>query len=136
MKAFKTFSLLFSLGLFLLSTPACSPKFDPTGLNNATNIGTKLSDLMSKATGAYSSNATAVATLLTDLDKAYEHAKSVKGNKTIAESWRILKVDLVSPFFEKWKAQGKLDKDFIKEAVTQVNQSMTAITKAEKAKRK
>ncbi len=136
MKPIYTFTLLFSLSLFLLSTPACAPKFDATGLNNITNIGTKLTDLMNKATGAYSGNSTAATSLLTEIDKAYEHAKAINGNKTIAESWKILKDELVAPFMEKWKTSGKLDKDFIKEAVAQVTKSVTAITNAEKAKRK
>lgn len=136
MKPIKSIALMFSLGLFLLSTPACSPKIDPAGLTNITNIGTALPELMNKATGAFSSNSSAVTSLLSDINKAYEHAKSVKGNKEITESWRLLKEDLVTPFFDKWKKDGKLDKDFVKEAVAQVTKSITAITNAEKAKRK
>ena len=122
------------MGLFLLSAPACSPGFDAKGLDNITNIGTKLLDLMNKATSSY--NSTAAASLLTEIDKAYEHAQSVKGNKSVAESWRLLKTDIVAPFFEKWKTDGKLDKDFVKEAVATAKKSITAITNAEKAKKK
>lgn len=134
MKPFKASTLLFALGLFLLSAPSCSPRFDAIGFDNISTIGTKLTDLMNKATGSY--NATAASSLLTEIDKAYEHAKSVKGNKSIAESWRILKTDMVAPFLDKWKTDGKLDKDFVKEAVAQVKKSITAITNAEKAKKK
>ena len=136
MKSIKSLPLLFTLGLFLLSAPACSPKFDAAGLNNITTIGTKLTDLMNKATGAFGSNSTAASALLSDITKAYDHAKSVKGNKTIAESWKVLKDELVAPFLDKWKTSGKLDKDFVKESVAQVTKSITAITNAEKAKRK
>jgi len=134
MKSFNASTLLFALGLFLLSAPACSPGFDAKGLDNITNIGTKLLDLMNKATSSY--NSTAAASLLTEIDKAYEHAQSVKGNKSVAESWRLLKTDIVAPFFEKWKTDGKLDKDFVKEAVATAKKSITAITNAEKAKKK
>ena len=89
---------------------------------------------MNKATSSY--NSTAAASLLTEIDKAYEHAQSVKGNKSVAESWRLLKTDIVAPFFEKWKTDGKLDKDFVKEAVATAKKSITAITNAEKAKKK
>ncbi len=136
MRPFNAGPLLFALGLFLLSTPACAPRFDPIGYDNISNIGTKLVELMNKATGNYSSNATAATSLLAEIDKAYEHAKAQKGNKTIAESWRLLKTDIVAPFFEKWKADGKLDKDFVKEAVAQAQKSVTSITNAEKAKKK
>lgn len=136
MRPFNASPLLFALGLFLLSTPACAPRFDAIGFDNISNIGTKLVELMTKATGSYSSSSADVSALLIEIDKAYEHAKAQKGNKSIAESWRLLKTDIVVPFFEKWKTDGKLDKDVVKEAVTTAKKSIASITSAEKAKKK
>jgi hypothetical protein len=133
-------NLLLALGLLLFSAAgtlqSCSPKFDKIGFQNISNLGTKLPELMNLATEPYSKHKDAATTLLGDLGKAYDHAKGVKGNKEIAESWRILKDELAGPFFARWQEKGKLDKDFVKESMAQVAKSVTAITNAEKAKRK
>jgi hypothetical protein len=136
----KSNSLLLTLGFLLLSAAgtlqSCSPKFDKIGFENISNLGTKLTDLMNLATEPYSKHKDTATTLLANLGKAYDHAKGVKGNKEIAESWRILKDELAGPFFARWQEKGKLDKDFVKESVAQVAKSVTAITNAEKAKKK
>jgi hypothetical protein len=136
MKHILSFALFLSFGLFLVTTPACSPKIDPVGIQNASNISTKLSELMNKANTAFGPNATAVSTLLTEINTAYEHAKSVKRNKEIAEAWRILKDETVTPFFDKWKKDGTLNPELVKESVTTATKSINAILNAEKSKRK
>lgn len=132
------FTLAFGLVLFCTTTTmqSCSPKFDQIGLDNITNLGSKLTDLMAKAIEPYGKHSDAVATLLGDLNKAAEHAAGQKGNKEIANSWKLLKDDLAVPFFNRWKDKGKLDKDVVKESVGQVGKSVDAIKKAELAKKK
>jgi len=129
--------LLLALGIFVFASTtnmACSPKFDQMGVDNVKNISTKVTGLMGKATGPY--NEPAAADLLSDLDKAQAHAAGIKGNKSIAESWKVLKDDLVAPFLMKWKEKGKLDAPFVKEATAQVVKSLDAIKKAEMGKKK
>lgn len=132
------FLLAFGLVLFSTTTTmqSCSPTFDQMGLDNITNLGGKLTDLMAKAVEPYGKHAAAVVSLLGDLDKAAEHAAGQKRNKEIANSWGILKTEQAMPFFERWKEKGVLDKDFVKESVGQVGKSIDAIKKAELAKKK
>ncbi len=138
MKAFSRITwVLFSLGLFIsMSSMVCSPRYDAVGAQNATNLATKTLELMGKGTEPFSKNSTAVTSLFSDLTNAYDHATKVKKNTEIASAWKTLKDELMTPFFDNWKAKGKLDKDFIKESVKQVTTSFDAIKKAEEAKRK
>lgn len=131
-------SFLFALSVAtsLTTIPSCMAPFDAIGMENVTSIATKLPAVMEKATEAFSKHEDDVKSLTTDLEKAVSHAASLKRNKEVAESWRILSTDLVAPFLARWKEKGKLDKDFIKEAVAQVNKSLAAIKKAETAKKK
>lgn len=144
MKAFfqslKPSAFLLAFGFVLFSTTtltmqSCSAKFDQAGLDNVTNLGSKLTDMMGKATEPFGKHADAVSKILKDLDAATQHAAGQKKNKEIAESWKILTNDLAKPFFDRWKEKGILDKDFIKESVGQVGKSLDAIKKAEMAKK-
>ena len=144
MKAFLGFlkpnALLLTLGFVMFSTmttmQSCSAAFDQMGLDNITNIGGKLTDLMAKATEPYGKHEAAVKSILNDITKAADHAAGQKKNKSVADSWIILKNDLVTPFFDRWKSKGVLDKDVVKESVGQVGKSLDAIKKAEMAKKK
>ena len=131
-----SFLLALSIGASLTTIPSCMAPYDAMGMEYATSISTKLPAVMEKATEAYSKNEADVKSVTADLDKATSHAATMKKNKEVAESWRVLQNDLVAPFFARWKEKGKLDKDFIKEAVMQVNKSLAAIKKAETAKKK
>lgn len=125
-----------SIGASLTAIPACMAPYDAIGMENVTSITTKLPAVMEKATEAYSKNEADVKSVTADLDKAVSHAASMKKNKEVAEAWRILQSDLAAPFFARWKEKGKLDKDFVKEAVTQVKKSLDSIKKSETAKKK
>jgi hypothetical protein len=126
-----------ALGFLLVAAPACSAKFDKTGLDNVTNLGTALSELMGKAaTSKFSAQSDAVKKVSDDLEKAVQHAAGKKKNKEVAEAWKTLQGELVAPFLERWKEKGMLDKDFVKEATAQVTKSLDAIKKAEMAKKK
>jgi hypothetical protein len=135
--SFKPFLFFFLLGFVVVTTTqSCSPRFDPTGSDYAKTLGATASTLMAKATGEYSSNEKAANDFLAELGKAQEHAASIKRNKEIAQMWKILKDDLAAPFFNRWKEKGKLDKDFVKESITQVTKSFDSIKRAESAKKK
>jgi hypothetical protein len=127
------------LGLLLVGATAslqsCT-KFDKIGLDNATNLGTSLSELMGKATGKYTAHTDVIQQVSTTLSNAVKHAESRKKNLEIAEAWKTLQNDLVAPFLARWKEKGSLDKDFVKEATAQVNKSLEAIKKAELARKK
>lgn len=144
MKAFlrplKPNAILFALGLVLFSTStltmqSCAAKFDQAGLDNVTNLGTKLTDLMGKATEPFGKHSKAVASLLEEMGKATEHAAGQKKNKEIAEQWKILTNDVAKPYFDRWKEKGVLDKDFVKETVGIAGKSLDAMKKAELAKK-
>ncbi|MEO6037402.1 MAG: hypothetical protein ABIQ93_03245 [Saprospiraceae bacterium] len=134
---FRTAPLLLVLGLlvfsFVIVLPSCTGP-DPAGLQNATNLSTRLTTLMNKAAvSTFSSNSNEIKEVSDELTKAEEHATMQKRNKAIANQWKILRTEQVVPFLARWK-EAKLDKDFVKEAVAQVQKSLDAIKKAEKAK--
>lgn len=132
------FLLSFSLFLFTVTSTmqSCSPGFDQAGLDNVTNLGGQLTQLMGKATEPYGKHTESVTKLLGDLGAATTHAAGQKRNDEIAKSWKILNDELATPFFNRWKEKGILDKDYVKEAVGQVGKSLDAIKKAEMAKKK
>lgn len=140
LRSVKPNAFLLSLGLVLFSVTStmqsCSAKFDQIGLDNVTNLGGQLTQLMGKATEPFGKHTDSVTKLLSDLDGAASHAAGEKKNEEIAKSWKILKDELAIPFFNRWKEKGLLDKDFVKEAVGQVGKSLDAIKKAEMAKKK
>lgn len=136
----KPSAFLLSFGLVLFSVTStmqsCTPQFDQVGLDNVTNLGGQLTQLMGKATEPFGKHSESVKKILDDLGSAANHAGSQKRNSEIAQSWKILANDLATPFFNRWKEKGFLDKDFVKEAVGQVGKSLDAIKKAEMAKKK
>lgn len=144
MKAFfsslKPSALLLTFGMLLFSITStmqsCSPGFDQIGLDNVTNLGGQLTQLMGKATEPFGKHSASVEKLLGELGNAATHAAGQKGNKEIAASWNVLNNELAKPFFDRWKEKGVLDKDFVKESVGQVGKSIDAIKKAEMAKKK
>lgn len=131
------YSMVF--GLFLLgasSTIQSCSKFDKVGLENATNLSTSLSELMSKsASSKYSANADAIKKVTESLSNAVKHAESVKKNMEIASAWTSLQNELVLPFLSRWKEKGMLDADYVKAATEQVSKSLEAIKKAEQSRK-
>ncbi len=124
--------LLLAFGLLLFLSSCIGP--DPAGLQNVTNLSTRLTTLMNKAvTSTYANSKTEIEGVTAELGKAEQHSMEQKRNKEIANQWKILRTEQVEPFLMRWK-QEKLDKDFVKEAVAQVQKSLDAIKKAEQAK--
>ena len=140
LRSMKPNALLLTFGLVLFSVTttmqSCSAKFDQVGLDNVTNLGGQLTQLMGKATEPFGKHSEAVTKLLGDLGGAVTHAAGQKKNDEIAKSWKILTDELAVPFFDRWKEKGILDKDYVKEAAGQVGKSLDAIKKAEMAKKK
>ncbi|MEO6758943.1 MAG: hypothetical protein ABIO24_05770 [Saprospiraceae bacterium] len=123
--------ILFFSGATLLQSCISS---DPAGLQNATNLSTRLVTLMNKAVAStFSTNSNEIKEVAAELAKAEEHASMQKRNKAIANQWKILRTEQVEPFLTRWK-EAKLDKDYVKEAVAQVTKSLDAIRKAEQSK--
>lgn len=123
-------------GLLTGLSSCVAARFDQVALDNATGLGNTLPALMQKATGAYSQSETEVTAILKTLDDAHSRAAATKKNGDVAEQWRILRDDMVKPFFARWKEKNKLDKDFIKPAATQVKDALASIERAEKVKPK
>jgi hypothetical protein len=140
LRSLKPQALLLTLGFVLFSITStmqsCAARLDQIGLDNITNIGGQLTQLMGKAIEPYGKHADSVTKLMSDLSGAASHAASQKRNTEIAKSWQVLNEELASPFFNRWKEKGILDKDYVKEAVGQVGKSLDAIKKAELAKKK
>jgi hypothetical protein len=138
-RSLKPNAFLISFGLVLFATTttmqSCSPSFDQAGLDNITNTGGQLTQLMAKATEPFGKHADSVTDVLDRLTKAGAHSAGQKRNSEIAKSWKILTDELATPFFNRWKEKGILDKDYVKEAVGQVGKSLDAIKKAEMAKK-
>jgi len=130
-------SLMF--GFLLLgaaSTMQSCTKFDKLGLDNASNLAASLTELMSKAaTSKFSANSDGIKKVSDALNNAVKHAEGKKMNKAIAESWKTLQNELVTPFLARWKEKGMLDKDVVKIASEQVSKSLEAIKKAELARK-
>lgn len=140
LRSMKPNALFFTFGLLLFgmasTMQSCSPGFDQVGLDNVTNLGGQLTQLMGKATEPYGKHSDSVSKLLGDLSAATTHAAGQKRNDEVAKSWKILNDELATPFFNRWKEKGILDKDYVKESVGQVGKSLDAIKKAEMAKKK
>lgn len=140
LRSLKPHALLLSLGFVLFSVTStmqsCSAKFDQVGLDNVTNLGGQLTQLMGKATEPFGKHSESVKKILDDLGSAATHAAGQKRNDEVAKSWKILNDELATPFFNRWKEKGILDKDFVKESVGQVGKSLDAIKKSEMAKKK
>jgi len=139
-RSMKPNAMLLSIGLLLFSVTttmqSCMAGFDQIGLDNVTNIGGQLTQLMGKATEPYGKHTDSVNKLLSDISAAATHAAGQKRNAEIGKQWQVLSSELVTPFFNRWKEKGILDKDYVKEAVGQVGKSIDAIKKAEMAKKK
>lgn len=139
-RSVKPSAMLLSLGLLLFSVTStmqsCSAGFDQIGLDNVTNLGGQLTQLMGKATEPFGKHSDSVTKILGDLGSAATHAAGQKRNDDVANSWKLLNDELATPFFNRWKEKGILDKDYVKEAVGQVGKSLDAIKKAEMAKKK
>lgn len=139
MKPFSSTFNAWMIGFLILSaaTMQSCTKFDKVGLDNATNLSSDLSSLMSKAsTSKYTANTEAIKKVSDALASAVQHAEGVKRNKEIASSWTTLQDDLVIPFLARWKEKGMLDKDVVRESTAQVSKSLDAIKKAELARKK
>jgi hypothetical protein len=110
-------------------------RYDATSLTNVQQVATALPALMGKATKSFKDSEAEVTKLTGLLDQAQKHAAGLKKNQDVAEQWRILRDELVNPFVANWKEKGKLDKDFVTAATQQVTGALSAIERAERAKR-
>lgn len=107
--------------LLLFLCMGCAPligPYSPTAYQNATSLKATTLALMDKATQPYSDHEKSVEALMLELDKAYEFVKGIPSNSMSASQWLILKKpdgDLLGKFFLRWKEQGALSQEFIRE---------------------
>jgi len=115
----KQIVLYYLLSLFFLAscTPLIGP-YSPTAYQNATSLKAETLALMSKATTPYALHEQKVAALMVDIDKAYEYVHGFPSNDLSAKQWEILKKNdgnLLGKFFQRWKNEDTLKKEYIDE---------------------
>ena len=120
----------------LLFTHACSPTFNQVGYDNVVNLQSRVSTLMAKGVNPYTQHAGEIDILLTDVQKAQDHAASISKNENIAGAWSALNNEIIRPFFSKWQRDGALNPLFINESIKISDSSFEAMRKAEEAKKR
>lgn len=107
-----------ALILFLV---ACAPligPYSPTAYKNATSLKADALALMDKATKPYSEYEQKVASLMVEIDEAYEYVHGIPSDNLSARQWEILRDpdgSLLGMFFYRWKAKGTLSRAYIHE---------------------
>jgi hypothetical protein len=128
-----------SIALIAVTLTACSTiaPYSQYAYQQATSIKVDALALMDKATEPYTSHATDVQNLETEIDKAYEYAKSRPKNELSTKQWALLKDpdhNLLGGFLKRWKAQSTLSAVFIKEAEGLVGDAFDTISGLESGK--
>jgi hypothetical protein len=120
----------------LLFTQACSPAFNQAGYDNVVALQPRVNLLMAKGVNPYAQHAGEVDQLLTDVQKAQDHATSINKNENIAGAWNAINNEIIRPFFSKWQRDGALNPLFINESIKISDSSFEAMRKAEEAKKR
>jgi|GEM_PF-863698 len=123
-------------GGFLFFTQACSPTFNQTGFDNVVTLQPRVSALMAKGVNPYAQHAAEIDILLTDMQKAQDHASTINKNENVAGAWNALNSEIIRPFFSKWQRDGALNPLFINESIKISDSSFEAMRKAEEAKKR
>jgi hypothetical protein len=144
----KNNNVLFRSWLILLvstlaaATSACSSliaAYSQAAYEQATSIKAESLVLMNQATEPYSQHAQGVATLMLNVDKAYEYAKGRPKNEISTAQWAKMKdpnSNLLGGFLKRWKEQGQLKPAFVREAAAQIAMAFDQIIELESGKNK
>jgi len=118
---------------------ACSTisPYDQTAYLQAVNGKVDALTLMGKATDLYGNHQNDVATVQTELQKAYEYERGRPLNKETVAQWNILldqNGDLLGAFVKEWKENGKLLPVYVKRKQDQISKAFDEIIQLESGK--
>ncbi len=142
------FMLLVFLLFFIIISSSCfwrKAKYDPEGHGYAVSLQSRALLLIDKASAgkSFSQYQTDVQNLMTDVEKAYEHALTQSKNDSIAGIWDTLRDPMANRlgfFMQKWETEDilvdSLYATFIKEARDAIQKDFTLITTLEDGKKK
>lgn len=139
-KTFIFISLVLSL-LVLVST-GCSvlkPKFDPIGYEYALSIKDDALILISKSEQSFSLHKESVYRLMTRVERAYEHARTLYKNNSVTGIWDVLrdpKANRLGRFIEEWEKEDTLDARYIEEAKKMISEDFKILLELEEKKKK
>lgn len=133
-------------GLFVLAilclTTSCSnmqAAFSEEAYQQAVNLKVESLNLMAKATQPYDQHEDEVQALKTDLQKAYEYAKSRPKNTESTQHWEIM-IDpdgsLLGGFISMWEERGQISPTMVEQSKGNIEKGFDIIMELESGKRK
>lgn len=128
-------SISFLCGCSLLKKKA---KFDPEGLEFANRIKVKALQVMRQAEASFFYHKDDVHLLMTEVEKAYEYARTQKNNDAIKDSWNLMRdpaKERLGGFMVLWEREDKLDGTTIALYVQWVEADLNTIIELENAKK-
>lgn len=111
--------------------------FSPEAYKQAVDLKVESLELMSFATSPFEDYQDDVATLRTELTKAYEFALGRPDNELSAEQWEILISEdgnLLGGFLKRWETEGALGEMFVTEMQSLVSDAFDTIIGLESGK--
>jgi len=130
------FTIVFISG-WLISACSTMSVYSPEAYKQAVNLKIESLDLMSFATKSYNDYDEQVASLRTELKKAYEFAKGRPNNELSTNQWEILideNRNLLGGFLKRWKEEETLSEMFILETQLLVSDAFDTIIGLESGK--
>jgi hypothetical protein len=126
-----------TLCFFALASCSTISTYDQAAYEHATSAKVDTLALMSKATESYSAHEKEIATVTTELEKAYEYDRGRPLNKITVAQWSILldpERNLVGGFLKAWKSKGSLGATFVTEKKDQIGRAFDQIIGLESGK--
>lgn len=125
--------------IIIFSIWSCSgiSVFSPEAYKQAVDLKVESLELMSFATSPFEVYQDDVATLRTELKKAYEFALGRPDNELSAEQWEILISEdgnLLGGFLKRWETEGALGEMFVTEMQSLVSDAFDTIIGLESGK--
>lgn len=111
--------------------------FSPEAYKQAVDLKVESLNIMSFATSPFEDYQDDVATLRTELTKAYEFALGRPDNELSAEQWEILISEdgnLLGGFLKRWETEGELGEMFVTEMQSLVSDAFDTIIGLESGK--
>ncbi|MDX1670866.1 MAG: hypothetical protein R3211_00890 [Balneolaceae bacterium] len=134
--------LLLLLAGILLITAACQNMqslFDQHAYQQAVNLKVESLKLMDKASEPFADHKSAVESLKTDLQKAYEYAKGRPQNTESIQQWEIMidpEGSLLGGFLAMWEERGQISTTMVEQSKGNIEEGFDIIMELESGKRK
>jgi len=113
--------------------------YDQYSYQKSVEIKVETSNLMDKATTAYTDNKEEIDALDKEIQKIVEYEKNKPNNEITYAMWKILsnkEKNLLTGFFKRWEDKGQMSQFFITEAKAQVIEAMDLLIQYEGKKDK